>query len=36
MRKTVIVLILIAVLLVILIHACPPFEAWLHQFTGWY
>ena len=36
MRKTVVILILIAVLFVILLHACPTFELWLHEFTGWY
>ncbi len=36
MRKIVILLILLAVLGVILLHVCPPFELWLHQVTGWY
>ena len=36
MRKTVIILIVIGVLLVIVLHLCPDFEAWLHQVTGWY
>ena len=36
MRRALVILILIAVLLIILLHSCPPFETWLHQFTGWY
>ena len=36
MRKTIIILIVIGVLLVLILHLCPDFEAWLHQVTGWY
>ena len=36
MRKTIIILIVIGVLLVIFLHLCPDFEAWLHQVMGWY
>ncbi len=36
MRKLVLILILLAILAVVLLHACPPFELWLHQATGWY
>ena len=31
MPKTIIILIVIGVLLVIFLHLCPVFEAWLHQ-----
>ena len=39
MRKAVtvlIVLLVLALLFVLLLHACPPFELWLHRVTGWY
>ena len=36
MRKTIIILIIVGVLLVIVLHLFPGFEAWLHQVTGWY
>ncbi len=36
MRRVIVILVLVAVLLIILLHACPPFELWLHRFTGWY
>ena len=36
MRKTIIILIVIGVLLVLILHLSPDFEAWLHQVTGWY
>ena len=36
MKKCLIIILILAITCIILLHACPPFEAWLHQITGWY
>ena len=36
MRRILVVLLVLAILGLILLHTCPPFEFWLHQLTGWY
>ena len=36
MKRVIVILILLAILGVVLLHICPPFENWLHQVTGWY
>ncbi len=36
MKRVIVILILLAILGVVLLHICPPFESWLHQVTGWY
>ena len=36
MKRVIVILILLAMLGVVLLHICPPFENWLHQVTGWY
>ena len=36
MKRVIVILILLAILGVVLLHICPPFENWLHPVTGWY
>ena len=35
-RIVIITLIVLAILGIVMLHLCPPFENWLHQITGWY
>ena len=36
MKKFLIAILILVIIGIILLHVCPPFEAWLHQITGWY
>lgn len=36
LRTVIITLIVLAILGIVMLHLCPPFENWLHQITGWY
>ena len=36
MRKTIIIILILAILMIVVLHVCPSFENWLHHITGWY